>query len=78
MAFTEIPLPLGQISLNELDVYGLRANPNTCPEVIPLIAVGKIDVKSLITHTFPLTEFATGLETAVERIDGAIRVIIHP
>ena len=74
----DVPLPLAQITLNELDVYGLRANPNTCPEVIPLIEKGKVDVKSLITHTFPLKEFATGLETAVKRIDGAIRVIIHP
>lgn len=74
----DIPLPLGQITLNELDIYGLRANPNTCAEVIPLIAKGKIKVKPLITHTFPLSEFATGLETAVKRIGGAIRVIIHP
>ena len=76
--FGDIPLPLTKITLNEIDVYGLRANPNTCPEVIPLIEKGKIDVKSLITHTFPLKEFATALETAVKRIDGAIRVIIHP
>lgn len=74
----DVPLPLGEITLNEIDVYGLRANPNTCPEAIALIVKGKIDLKSLITHTFPLTEFATGLETAVKRIDGAIRVIIHP
>ncbi|MFQ5915053.1 MAG: zinc-binding dehydrogenase [Nitrospinota bacterium] len=74
----DIPLPLGKITLNELDVYGLRANPNTCPEVIPLIVSGRIQIKPLITHTFPLSEFAKGLETAVKRIDGAIRVIIHP
>ena len=76
--FGDVPLPLTKITLNELDVYGLRANPNTCPEVIPLIMKGKIDVKSLITHTFSLKDFAKGLDTAVNRIDGAIRVIIHP
>lgn len=78
VSFGDIPLPLAQITLNELDVYGLRANPNTCPEVIPLIAQGKVDVKSLITHTFPLSKFAEGLDTAVNRTGGAIRVIIHP
>lgn len=77
-AFGDVPLPLTKITLNELDVYGLRANPNTCPEVIPLIMKGKIDVKSLITHTFSLKDFAKGLDTAVNRVDGAIRVIIHP
>jgi L-iditol 2-dehydrogenase len=73
-----VPLPLGRITLNELDVYGLRANPNTCPEVIPLMARGTIRVKPLITHVMPRREFARGLETAVKRLDGAIRVILNP
>ena len=73
-----IALPLGRITLNELDVYGLRANPNTCPEVIPLMVKGTIQVKPLITHVMPLREFAKGLETAVKRLEGSIRVILNP
>ena len=38
-------LPLQRIVLEEMDVFGVRANPGTCAEVIPLIAAGRIDVE---------------------------------
>lgn len=71
-------LPLQRIVLEEMDLFGVRANPGTCAEVIPLIAAGRIDVASVITHTFPLREFATAYETFTQRIDGALKVLVQP
>lgn len=71
-------MPLQKIVFEEIDVVGVRANPGTCAEVIPLIAEGKLDVDSVITHTFPLTEFGQAFETFTKRIDGAIKVLIQP
>ena len=81
--FTGVPhepveLPMQKIVLEEIDVRGVRANRNTMEEIIPLIETGRIDVKSLITHDYPLTEFAEAYEVFKNRIDGALKVIVRP
>ncbi|KUO63021.1 MAG: hypothetical protein APF84_10870 [Gracilibacter sp. BRH_c7a] len=83
VAFTGIPfspvnLPMQDIVLKELDLFGVRANRGTCEEVIPMVSAGKIDVDAVITHHFPLTEFAKAYETFTKRIDGALKVILLP
>ena len=49
---------MDRAALNDLEV---RANPNSCDEVIMLLEKGKVDFKPLMTHTFPLTEFEKAL-----------------
>jgi len=71
-------LPLQRIVFEEMNIAGVRANPGTCEEVIPLIAAGKLDVDSVTTHTFPLTDFAQAYETFTQRTDGALKVLIQP
>jgi L-iditol 2-dehydrogenase len=78
MGGAEVPIPVDRIALNELEVYGVRANPNSCDDVIRLLEKGKVNFKPLITHTFPLTEFPRALEVFSKRLDGAIKVLIHP
>jgi len=82
-AFTGIPkeassIDFQKIVLEEIDLYGVRANRNTMEEVIPLIADGRIPAARLITHHFPLKDFAEALRTFNERVDGALKVIIEP
>ncbi len=71
-------LPLQRIVFEEMDVFGVRANPGTCEEVIPLIAAGKIDVEAVTTHAFPMREFDKAYETFTQRIDGALKVLVQP
>lgn len=72
------PFPLRRAVLDEIEVRGVRANQNTCAEVLPLMANGRVDVGRLITHAFPLRDFAAALQTFVSRKDGALKVIVHP
>jgi L-iditol 2-dehydrogenase len=74
----QIPIRMDRIALNELDVYGVRANPNSCDEVIMLLEKGKVDFKPLVTHTFPLTEFGRALEVFSKKMEGAVKVVVHP
>jgi L-iditol 2-dehydrogenase len=71
-------LPLQRIVFEEMDLFGVRANPGTCEEVIPLITEGKLDVDGVTTHAFPLADFAEAYETFTQRKDGAIKVLIQP
>ncbi len=83
VAFTGIPkepstIDFQKIVLEEIDLYGVRANRNTMEEVIPLMADGRVAAGKLITHHFPLARFADALRTFNERIDGALKVIVEP
>jgi L-iditol 2-dehydrogenase len=84
VAFTGVPtegdaaLPLQKIVLEEIDLFGVRANQNTMEEVIPLIVSGRVRVKPLVTHTFPIEQYGQGLHTFAQRIDGALKVLIKP
>ncbi len=72
------PLPFKHIVHNEIAIFGSRANPNVSGKVLQLISSGQLKVKDLITHVFPLTEFARALDTFMGRKDGAIKVVIEP
>lgn len=73
-----VPIITDRLVLDDLEIHGIRADPNTCEEMIPLIAAGRINLKSLITHTFPLKEFNKALETFTKRIGECIKVVLHP
>jgi L-iditol 2-dehydrogenase len=73
-----VEIPITQVVLDEKDLLGVRADPNTCREAIPLIANGSIDIKPMITHTFPLDQFAEAYKVFTERLDGAVKVIVKP
>lgn len=74
----EVDLPMQKIVLQELDLLGVRANRGTCEKAIPLMAAGKIDAASLITHRYDLADFAEAYEVFKNRVDGALKVIVHP
>jgi L-iditol 2-dehydrogenase len=63
---------------NEIAIFGSRANPNVSRKIISLINSGQLSVKDLITHTYPLEDFAQALDTFVNRREGAIKVVIEP
>ncbi|HLZ27388.1 MAG TPA: alcohol dehydrogenase catalytic domain-containing protein [Chloroflexota bacterium] len=84
VAFTGVPtegdtaLPMQKIVLEEIDLFGVRANRNTMEEVMPLVVSGRVRIKPLVTHTFPLADYGTALHTFGDRIDGALKVLVKP
>ena len=74
----ELAVPLKEIVLDELELLGARASAGEMAQVIPLVANGQVRLKPLITHHFPLSEFATAYEVFRTRQDGALKVIVEP
>ncbi|HSZ94460.1 MAG TPA: zinc-binding dehydrogenase, partial [Acetobacteraceae bacterium] len=72
------PLPFKYVVHNEIAIYGSRANPNVSRKVISLIGAGQLHVGDLVTHAFPLENFAVALDTFVKRRGGAIKVVVEP
>ncbi|MEM7337651.1 MAG: alcohol dehydrogenase catalytic domain-containing protein [Actinomycetota bacterium] len=71
-------LPIRRMVLDEVELVGNRANPNTAEAAIALLAEGRVDLTPLISHRFPLSDFATALEFYESRKDGAMKVAIKP
>jgi L-iditol 2-dehydrogenase len=84
VAFTGVPtegdatLPMQKIVLEEIDLFGVRANRNTMEEVLPLIVSGRVRVKPLVTHRFDLADYGKALRTFAERVNGALKVLVQP
>jgi L-iditol 2-dehydrogenase len=84
VAFTGVPiegdarLPMQKIVLEEIDLFGVRANRNTMEEVLPLIVSGRVRVKPLVTHRFGLADYGEALRTFGDRVDGALKVLVQP
>ncbi|MGH9246834.1 MAG: zinc-dependent alcohol dehydrogenase [Acidimicrobiales bacterium] len=65
-----------RLTLDEIDLLGVRSSPNAYPAMIRLMRTGAVDVKPLLTHVFALDrvgEAFTALETRQ-----AIRPIVQP
>ncbi len=45
---------------------------------ISLVAAGRINLSPLVTHAFPLEQISEAFHTFVDRIGGAIKVIVNP
>jgi L-iditol 2-dehydrogenase len=75
---TKTPIDDRKLILDEITLYGSRANPNVSGKLLAMIDTGKLDVSDLVTHHFPIDEFSEALDTFVHRKEGAIKVIIEP
>ena len=71
-------VPVKRMVLDEVELIGNRANPNTAEAAISLMHNGRVDLTPLMSHRFPLSDFSTALETYEQRKDGAMKVAIKP
>lgn len=81
LSFPEEPVPLnlGLMGKNNVSLYTVRGEGRAnCARAASLMASGKVNLKSLITHTFALNEIKKGFQTFIERREGAIKVIVKP
>jgi L-iditol 2-dehydrogenase len=74
----EPSLPIRRIVLDEIEIVGDRANPNTADDALSLLVNGRVDLTPLLTHRFPLAQFSTALDVFERRQDGAVKVAIKP
>ena len=84
VAFISIPSEDGQkiaiksLVMNQITLHGVRANPNCSKTVLSLMEQGAINVKDMITHTFPIDDVKEAFDTFINRKDGAVKVVAHP
>ena len=73
----EVPIPIDKILIKELDILGVHRYANVFPAAIKLVSSGRINVKTLITHVFPLEKIVEGFKVHIEKIGNPIKVQIE-
>ena len=68
--------PARDVVLKDLVLYGALSDRTGWEEMIGLVAGGRIDLASLITHRFPLERAAEALRHMRDRRDGAIKAVL--
>ncbi|MGH9450932.1 MAG: zinc-dependent alcohol dehydrogenase [Terriglobia bacterium] len=76
------PDPLPQVSilpmiLKDLVVYGSVSDRKYWDEVIALVEHGRLNLKRLITHTFPIEEAPKAYDYARDQKDGALKIVLQ-
>ncbi len=71
------PYPLVLAMAREIDVKTVFRYANVYPAAIALIASGRVDVRSLVTHRFTLERAEDALRLADSRADGVIKAMVE-
>jgi L-iditol 2-dehydrogenase len=71
------PYPLVHAMAREIDVFTVFRYANVYPAAIALVAEGRVDTKSLITHRFPLERAEDALLLSDSRADGVIKAMVE-
>jgi L-iditol 2-dehydrogenase len=73
----DVTLALAKLNPQELTISTVNRYAHTWPIAISLVASGRVDVKPLVTHHFPLQETADAL-TLAQRVPDSIKAVVHP
>jgi len=65
------------IMMRDLEVLGAVCPTGTWDAAVALIADGRVNTEAIITHTFPLEQFAVAYETARGKRGDAVKVMLE-
>ncbi|MBM4332468.1 MAG: zinc-binding dehydrogenase [Deltaproteobacteria bacterium] len=81
LGFPEEPVSADFASLakDNKSIHTVRGEGwGNCGRAVSLLASGRVNLKPLITHSFPLANIEEGFKTFRERIGGAVKVVVKP
>jgi L-iditol 2-dehydrogenase len=73
-----VEIAMQRLVLDELELVGSRASAGEMRRVMPLVEQGRIRVREMVTHRFPLADYAKALNTFNDPTSGAIKIIVEP
>ena len=74
-----VPVDLQDLALNNKHVVTVRGEGRAnVRRAVSLLESGAVSLKSLVTHTYPISQTGEALRTFTERIGGAIKVVVKP
>jgi L-iditol 2-dehydrogenase len=73
-----VGIDMKRLVLDELELVGSRASAGEMRRVMPHVEQGRMRVRDVMTHEFPLERYADAMATFRDRESGAIKIIVKP
>jgi L-iditol 2-dehydrogenase len=74
-----VPADFSRLAKDNKSIHTVRGEGwANCARAVSLLTSGKVNLKPLITHSFPLDDISEAFKTFRERIGGAIKVVVTP
>jgi len=73
-----VEIAMQRLVLDELELVGSRASAGEMRRVMPHVVDGRMRVRELVTHRFPLARYDEALATFNDRSSGAIKIVVAP
>ncbi len=73
-----VEIAMQRLVLDELELVGSRASAGEMRRVMPHVEQGRMRVREMVTHRFPLADYEQALATFNYRASGAIKIIVAP
>ena len=74
----EIRFPVKTVIMKQLGVHGVENNPFVWEPMINMVAAGRVDLKHMVTHTFPLDRIEEAFAVLRDKKDDPIKIVIYP
>lgn len=74
----DVAIPLRRIVLEEIEIVGNRANPNTLARAMSIGLEYEDAIREMITHEFPLSDYKTALDVFNGRKENSLKVVMKP
>jgi threonine dehydrogenase-like Zn-dependent dehydrogenase len=74
----DVPIPVKLLVMDEIELVGNRANPNTLEKAIVIADRYRHELELLITHRFPLCEYARALDIFERQADNSLKIMLKP
>lgn len=73
----DVTLALSRLNVKEIQLSLVNRYAHTWPTAIALVSSGRVDVASIVTHRFPLTETEDAL-TLAARVPDSLKAVVLP
>lgn len=74
-----VPLDLQNLGLNNKHIVTVRGEGRAnVRRAVSLLESGRVNLKPLVTHTFPIAEVDEAITTFKGRVGGAVKVVLKP
>jgi L-iditol 2-dehydrogenase len=73
-----VEVAMQRLVLDELELAGVRAAAGEMRRVMPLVEQGRMRVREMVTHRFPLGRYEEALATFNDRSSGALKILVMP
>jgi L-iditol 2-dehydrogenase len=73
-----VEIAMQRLVLDEIELVGCRASAGEMRRVMPLVEQGRMRVKEMVTHHFPLERYDDALDAIGDPAEAAIKIVIEP